>query len=297
MEKQDLIKIEDIAIRVAGDQLATMYKPNFPQGICSEVQKLREAERAYSEGFKAGAAYYRHLLNCINEEFLDLVEGVRIDSGSVEDTHSVTEMAMKNGIPVIAAKQVTTGSKTVKQMEAVRNYIATVPLNLTPEEAKEFAEQHTTESEPAEPKKDDSPVGETMESCINATPEQCRTCDSNAGCPRSCADIEKNNAPESCINGNPIEKIGNLLANLGIKCIHEGGIRGIHNANEHLDYIRFSRSLVAYTVYFEKQEDGFYKVVFSKSNEHGGEVLWRGIIRNNIDQMNLESKISEQVGW
>ena len=182
MEKKDLIKIEDIAIRVAGDQLATMYKPNFPQGVCSEVQKLREAERAYSEGFKAGAAYYRHLLNCINEEFLDLVEGVRIDSGSAEDTHSVTEMAMKNGIPVITAKQVSTGSKTAKQMEAVRNYIATVPLNLTPEEAKEFAEQHTTESEPAEPKKDDSPVGETM---------------------------------KSCINGNPIEKIGNLLANLG----------------------------------------------------------------------------------
>lgn len=119
MKKQDLIKIEDIAIRVAGDQMATMYKPNFPQGICSEVQKLREAERAYSEGFRAGAAYYRHLLNCINEEFMDLVDGVRIDSGSAEDTYSVTEMAMKNGIPVITAKQVTTGSKMAKQMEAV----------------------------------------------------------------------------------------------------------------------------------------------------------------------------------
>jgi hypothetical protein len=298
MNKQDLIKIEDIAIRVAGDQMATMYKPNFPQGICSEVQKLREAERAYSEGFNAGAAYYRHLLNCINEEFLDLVEGVRIDSGSAEDTYSVTEMAMKNGIPVITAKRATAGSKTAKQMEAVRNYIATVPFDLTPEEAKEFAEQHTTENEPAEPKKDDSPVGETMESCINATPEQCQDCDSNAACPRSCADIEKNNAPELMkYDGNPIEKVGNLLANLGIKCIHEGGIRGIHKANEHIDYIRFSRSLVAYTVYFEKQDDGFYKAVFSKSNEHGGEVLWRGIIRNNLDQTNLELKINEQLGW
>lgn len=295
MNKQDLIKIEDIAIRVAGDQMATMYKPSIPVGGCTEAQGYKEAERAYSEGFKAGAAYYRHILNCINEEFLDLADGVRIDSGSEEDTHSVMEMAMKNGIPVITAKQVTTGSKTAKHMEAVRNYIATVPIE--PEVAKKVAEEHTTESEPTEPKKDDSPAGETMESCIKATPEQCQSCDSNAGCTRSCADIEKNNAPESKYDGNPIEKVGNLLANLGIKCIHEGGIRGIHNANEHIDYIRFSRSLVAYTVYFEKQDDGFYKAVFSKSNEHGGEVLWRGIIRNNLDQMNLESKISVQVGW
>lgn len=287
MKKQDLIKIEDIAIRVAGDQMATMYKPNFPQGICSEVQKLREAERAYSEGFRAGAAYYRHLLNCINEEFMDLVDGVRIDSGSAEDTYSVTEMAMKNGIPVITAKQVTTGSKMAKQMEAVRNYIATVPLGLTPEEAKEFADQHTTESEP---KKDESVVPETMEACIKATPEQCQACDSNADCPRSCADIEKNNTPESKYAGNPIEKVGNVLTNLGIKCIHEG--------DERLHYIRFSRSFVAYTVYFQKEDDGNYKAVFSKSDEHGGEVLWDGIISNNLIQMNLELSITEHVkGW
>jgi hypothetical protein len=287
MNKQDLIKIEDIAIRVAGDQMATMYKPNFPQGVCSEVQKLREAERAYSEGFKAGAAYYRHILNCINEEFLDLADGVRIDSGSAEDTHSVTEMAMKNGIPVITAKQVTTGSKMAKQMEAVRNYMATVPLDLTPGEAKEFAEQHTTESEP---KKDESAVPETMEACMKATPEQCRACDPNADCPRSCANIEQNNTPESKYDGNPIEKVGNLLANLGIKCVHEG--------DEHFHYIRFSRSLVTYTVYFQKQEDGFYKVVFSNRDEHGGEVLWRGVINNNLIQMNLELSITERVkGW
>jgi hypothetical protein len=326
MNKQDLIKIEDIAIRVAGDQMATMYKPNFPQGICSEVQKLREVERAYSEGFKAGAAYYRHLLNCINEEFLDLVEGVRIDSGSAEDTHSVTEMAMKNGIPVITTKRATTGSKTAKQMEAVRNYIATVPFDLTPEEAKEFAEQHTTENEPAEPKKDDSPVGETMESCINATPEQCQSCDSNAACPRSCADIEKIREqqklfakkldfpierakadPEKKVEEpkhdetqpdtediplwkHPIDTIEKVLQNLNVKFELEG--------NGNILYMRFIRGDVEYTIYFQKEDDGNYKVVFSDRDAHGGKVLCEGVITDSMTLMALERSITEHIkGW
>ena len=290
MEKKDLIKIENAAIRAAGSRMANMFQPRIPTGP-GEHEGYKEARRAFYEGFQEGAAYYRLLVSRINDEFASLIEGARLDSGYEEDTHSVMEMCMKNGIPVITAVQTAPGKKeTEKLHENVKNFIATVPLDMSPAEAKKFAEEHTTESEPEEPSKEDSAVSETMESCIKATPDQCRECDSNAGCPRSCADIEKNNTTESKYAGNPIEKVGNVLANLGIKCIHEG--------DERLHYIRFSRSLVAYTVYFQKEYDGNYKVVFSKNDEHGGEVLWDGIIRNNLIQMNLELSITEHVkGW
>lgn len=102
------------------------------------------------------------------------------------------EMCLKNGIPVITAVQKAPGKKeTEKLHKDLKNYIATVPLDMSPDEAKKFAEEHTTETEPEEPSKDDSAVSETMEDCIKATPEQCQACDSNADCPRSCADIEK----------------------------------------------------------------------------------------------------------
>lgn len=288
MEKKDLIKIENAAIRAAGSRMANMFQPRIPTGP-GEHEGHKEARRAFYEGFQEGAAYYRLLVSRINDEIANLIEGARLDSGDEEDTNSVMEMCMKNGIPVITAVQTAPRKKEVKKLhEDVKNYIATFPFD--PEETKKFTEEHTTESEPEEPSKEDSAVSETMKSCIKATPEQCQACDSNAGCPRSCADIEKNNTTESKYAGNPIEKVGNVLANLGIKCIHEG--------DERLHYIRFSRSLVAYTVYFQKEDDGNYKVVFSKNYEHGGEVLWDGVISNGLIQMNLELSITEHVkGW
>lgn len=186
MEKKDLIKVENAAIRAAGSRMAKMFRP------MGEHEGDKEARRAFYEGFQEGAAFYRLLISRIDNEFANLIEGARLDSGPEEDTHSVMEMCLKNGIPVITAVQKAPGKKeTEKLREAVNNYIATVPLDMSSEEAKKFAEEHTAESEPEEPKKDDSAVSETMEDCIKATPEQCQACDSNAECPRSCANIEK----------------------------------------------------------------------------------------------------------
>lgn len=186
MEKKDLIKVENAAIRAAGSRMAKIFQP------MGEHEGDKEARRAFYEGFQEGAAFYRLLISRIDNEFANLIEGARLDSGPEEDTHSVMEMCLKNGIPVITAVQKAPGKKeTEKLREAVKNYIATVPLDMSPDEAKKFAEEHTAESEPEEPKKDDSSVSETMEDCIKATPEQCQACDSNAECPRSCANIEK----------------------------------------------------------------------------------------------------------
>ena len=186
MEKKDLINVENAAIRAAGSRMAKMFRP------MGEHEGDKEARRAFYEGFQEGAAFYRLLISRIDNEFANLIEGARLDSGPEEDTHSVMEMCLKNGIPVITAVQKAPGKKeTEKLREDVNNYIATVPLDMSSEEAKKFAEEHTTESEPGEPKKDDSAVSETMEDCIKATPERCRACISNAECPRSCANIKK----------------------------------------------------------------------------------------------------------
>ena len=143
MEKKDLIKVENAAIRAAGSRMATMFQP------MGEHEGDKEARRAFYEGFQEGAAFYRILSSRIDDEFANLIAGARLDSGPEEDTHSVMEMCLKNGIPVITAVQKAPGKKeTEKLREDVKNYIATVPLDMSPEEAKKFAEEHTEESEP-----------------------------------------------------------------------------------------------------------------------------------------------------
>lgn len=195
MEKKDLHMVENAAIRAAGSRMAKMFQP------MGEHEDDKEARRAFYEGFQEGAAFYRLLISRIDDEFTNLIEGARLDSGPEEDTHSVMEMCLKNGIPVITAVQKAPGKKeTEKLREDVKNYIATVPLDMSPEEAKKFAEEHTAESEPEEPSKDDSAASETMEYCIKATPEQCRACDSNEGCARSCADIEQDREQQKTVD-------------------------------------------------------------------------------------------------
>ena len=321
MEKKDLIKVENAAIRAAGSRMATMFQP------MGEHEGDKEARRAFYEGFQEGAAFYRILSSRIDDEFANLIEGARLDSGPEEDTHSVMEMCLKNGIPVITAVQKAPGKKeTEKLREDVKNYIATVPLDMSPEEAKKFAEEHTEESEPEEQKKDDPSVSETMEACIKATPEQCQACDSNADCPRSCANIEtireqhkmfakklefpieqtkaepekKAEEPKSELaqigpDGfplwtRPMDKIEKVLENLDVKFGRHG--------DEDMLYLRFERGDVEYTIYFEKQADGNYKVVFSDRDAHGGKVLCEGVIDDSLTLMALEGSIIEHVkGW
>lgn len=321
MEKKDLIKVENAAIRAAGSRMAKMFQP------MGEHENDKEARRAFYEGFQEGAAFYRLLISRIDDEFANLIEGARLDSGPEEDTHSVMEMCLKNGIPVITAMQKAPDKKeTEKLREDVKNYIATVPLDMSPDEAKKFAEEHTTESEPEEPSEDDSAVPETMEDCIKATPEQCHACDSNAACPRSCANIEKNREqyklfakklefpierakadPEKKVEEpkrdetqpdtediplwkHPIDKIEKVLQNLNVKFELEG--------DGNILYMRFNRCFTAYTIYLQKQEDGNYKVVFSDRDAHGGKVLWDGIIADSLTLMALERSIAEHIkGW
>ncbi len=321
MEKKDLIKVENAAIRAAGSRMAKMFQP------MGEHEGDREARRAFYEGFQEGAAFYRLLVSRIDDEFTNLLDGTRLDSGPEEDTHSAMEMCMKNGIPVITAVQKAPGKKeTEKLHEELKNFIATVPLDMSPEEAKKFAEEHTTESEPEEPSKDDSAVPVTMEACIKATPEQCRACDSNADCPRSCANIEKireqqkmfakkiefpieqaKAEPEKEVEEpkdetaqldpegyplwkHPMDKIEKVLENFGVKFERQG--------DENILYLRFKRGEVEYTIYFEKQDDGNYKVVFSDRDAHGGKVLWDGVIADSLTLMTLERNIAEHVkGW
>lgn len=345
MEKKDLIKVENAAIRAAGSRMAKMFQP------MGEHEGDKEARRAFYEGFQEGAAFYRLLISRIDDEFANLIEGARLDSGPEEDTHSVMEMCLKNGIPVITAVQKAPGKKeTEKLHKDLKNYIATVPLDMSPDEAKKFAEEHTTESEPEEPSKDDSAVSETMEDCIKATPEQCQACDSNADCPRSCADIEKNREDQKTLvkkfefpvieknsarqklvakklefpieqaksehekkveepKGEvaqtdpediplwkrPMDKIEKVLENFGVEFGRQG--------DENILYLRFIRGDVEYTIYFEKHEDGNYKVVFSDRDvfsvrdAHGGKVLWDGVIANTLTLMDLERSIAEHIGW
>ena len=321
MEKKDLIKVENAAIRAAGSRMATMFQP------MGEHEGDKEARRAFYEGFQEGAAFYRILSSRIDDEFANLIEVARLDSGPEEDTHSVMEMCLKNGIPVITTVQKAPGKKEAEKLhEDVKNYIATVPLDMSPEEAKKFVEEHTTESEPEEPSKDDSAVHETMEDCIKATPERCRACVSNAGCPRSCANIEtireqhkmfakklefpielakaepekKAEEPKSELAQigpegfplwtRPMDKIEKVLENLDVKFGRQG--------DEDMLYLRFERGDVEYTIYFEKQGDGNYKVVFSDRDAHGGKVLCEGVIDDSLTLMALEGSIIEHVkGW
>ena len=321
MEKKDLIKVENAAIRAAGSRMAKMFQP------MGEHEDDKEARRAFYEGFQEGAAFYRLLISRIDDEFANLIEGARLDSGTEEDTHYVMEMCLKNGIPVITAVQKAPGKKeTEKLREDVKNYIATVPLDMSPDEAKKFAEEHTEESEPDESSKDEPDVTETMEACIKATPEQCQACDSNADCPRSCANIEKIREqqklfakklefpierakadPEKKVEEpkrdetqpdtediplwkHPIDKIEKVLQNLNVKFELEG--------DGNILYMRFIRGFTAYTIYFQKQGGGNYKVVFSDRDAHGGKVLCEGVIADSLTLMALERSITEHVkGW
>ena len=197
---------------------------------------------------------------------------------------------------------------------------------MSPEEAKKFAEEHTTESEPVEPKKDESAVSETMESCIKATPERCRACVSNAECPRSCANIEKNSTQQKMFAKklefpieqakaesekkveepkseatqldpegyplwkHPMDKIEKALENFGVKFGRQG--------DENILYLSFKKGDVEYTIYFEKQENGNYNVVFSDIDAHGGKVLWAGVVTSHLRLMALEHSLAEHItGW
>lgn len=166
-----------------------------------------------------------------------------------------------------------------------------------------------TEREPERPNKDDSTVAETREACIKATPEQCQACDSNADCPRSCSNIEKiseqvkaepekkaekPNAEETQLDPEdiplwkrPMDKIEKVLQNLSVKFDREG--------DGNILYLRFTRVFAAYTIYFQKQENGNYNVVFSDSNADGGKVVWAGVVNSYLRLMELERTITEYV--
>ena len=277
MEKKDLIKVENAAICAAGSRMAKMFHPIIPMGPW-EHEGDKEARRAFYEGFQEGAAFYRLLISRIDNEFANLIEGARLDIGTEEDTHSVMEMCMKNGIPVITAVQKAPGKKeTEKLREDIKNYIATVPLDMSPDEAKKFAEEHTAESEPEEPSKDVSAVPETM-----------------AG-PEKKAEEPKGEATQLDPEGypmwkHPMDKIEKVLENLDVKFGRQG--------DENILYLRFKKGDVEYTIYFEKQEDGNYKVVFSDRDEHGGKVLCDGVIADSMALMAFEHSLAKHItGW
>lgn len=285
MEKKDLIKVENAAIRAAGSRMAKMFQP------MGEHEDDKEARRAFYEGFQEGAAFYRLLISRIDDEFANLIEGARLDSGPEEDTHSVMEMCLKNGIPVITAVQKAPGKKeTEKLREDVKNYIATVPLDMSPEEAKKFAEEHTAESEPEEPSKDDSAVPETM-----AEPEKRVVKKFDIPVIEKEAEEPKREATQLDPEGyplwkHPMDKIEKVLENFGVKFERQG--------DENNLYLRFKRGEVEYTIYFEKHDDGNYKVVFSDRDAHGGEVLCDGVITDSLALMAFEHSLAKHItGW
>jgi hypothetical protein len=285
MEKKDLIKVENAAIRAAGSRMAKMFQP------MGEHEGDKEARRAFYEGFQEGAAFYRLLISRIDDEFANLIEGARLDSGPEEDTHSVMEMGLKNGIPVITAVQKAPGKKeTEKMYEDVKNYIATVPLDMSPDEAKKFAEEHTTESEPEEPSKDDSAVPETM-----AEPEKRVVKKFDIPVIEKEAEEPKSETTQLDPEGyplwkHPMDKIEKVLENFGVKFERQG--------DENILYLRFKRGEVEYTIYFEKHDDGNYKVVFSDRDAHGGEVLCDGVITDSLALMAFEHSLAKHItGW
>ena len=81
MEKKDLIKVENAAIRAAGSRMAKMFQP------MGEHEGDKEARRAFYEGFQEGAAFYRILSSRIDDEFANLIEGTRLDKGAAASPH------------------------------------------------------------------------------------------------------------------------------------------------------------------------------------------------------------------
>jgi hypothetical protein len=285
MEKKDLIKVENAAIRAAGSRMAKMFQP------MGEHEGEKEARRAFYEGFQEGAAFYRLLISRIDDEFANLIEGARLDSGPEEDTHSVMEMCLKNGIPVITTVQKAPGKKEAEKLhEDVKNYIATVPLDMSPDEAKKFAEEHTTESEPEESSKDDSAVPETM-----AEPEKRVVKKFDIPVIEKEAEEPKSETTQLDPEGyplwkHPMDKIEKVLENFGVKFERQG--------DENILYLRFKRGEVEYTIYFEKHDDGNYKVVFSDRDAHGGEVLCDGVITDSLALMAFEHSLAKHItGW
>ena len=304
MEKKDLIKVENAAIRAAGSRMAKMFQP------MGEQEGDKEARRAFYEGFQEGAAFYRLLSSRIDDEFANLIEGARLDSCPEEDTHSVMEMCLKNGIPVITTVQKAPGKKEVEKLhEDVKNYIATVPLDMSPEEAKKFAEEHTTESEPEDPSKDDSavpkkrvvkkfdiPVPETISEQQKMFTKKLEFPIEQAKAePEEKVEEPKNEATQLDPEGYPLwkppmDKIEKVLENFGVEFGRQG--------DENILYLRFKRGDVEYTIYFEKQEDGNYKVVFSDRDAHGGEVLCDGVIADSMALMAFEHSLAKHItGW
>ena len=304
MEKKYLIKVENAAIRAAGSRMAKMFQP------MGEQEGDKEARRAFYEGFQEGAAFYRLLISRIDDEFTNLIEGARLDSGPEEDTHSVMEMCLKNGIPAITEVQKAPGKKeTEKLREDVNNYIATAPLDMSPEEAKKFAEEHTTESEPDEPKNDEPSVSEkrvvkkfdipVIEK--NSTQHKLFAKKLEFPIEQAKAEPEENvEEPKSETTQldpegyplwkHPMDKIEKVLENFGVKFERQG--------DENILYLRFKRGDVEYTIYFEKQEDGNYKVVFSDKDAHGGEVLCDGVIADSLALMAFEHSLAKHItGW
>ena len=314
MEKKDLIKIENAAIRAAGSRMANMFQPRIPMGPW-EHEGYKEARRAFFEGFQEGAAYYRLLMSRIGDEFTSLIEGARLDSGNEEDTHSVMEMCMKNGIPVVTAVQTAPGKKEAEKLhEDVKNYIsATFPFD--PEVAKKFAEEHTTENEPEEPSKDDSAVPETVTApekrvvkkfdfpVIEKNSTQQKLFAKKLEFPIEQAKAEpeeKVEEPKSETTQldpegyplwkHPMDKIEKVLENFGVKFGRQG--------DENILYLRFEKGDVEYTIYFEKQEDGNYKVVFSDRDAHGGKVLYDAVIADSLALMAFEHSLATHItGW
>lgn len=89
---------------------------------------------------------------------------------------------------------------------------------------------------------------------------------------------------------HPMDKIEKVLENFGVKFGRQG--------DENILYLRFEKGDVEYTIYFEKQEDGNYKVVFSDRDAHGGKVLCDGVIADSMALMAFEHSIAKHItGW
>ena len=87
-----------------------------------------------------------------------------------------------------------------------------------------------------------------------------------------------------------MDKIEKVLENFGVKFERQG--------DENNLYLRFKRGEVEYTIYFEKHDDGNYKVVFSDRDAHGGEVLCDGVITDSLALMAFEHSLAKHItGW
>ena len=220
------------------------------------------------------------------------------------------EMCLKNGIPVITTVQKAPGKKEAEKLhDDVKNYIATVPLDMSPEEAKKFAEEHTTESEPEEPSKDDSavpekrvvkkfdiPVPDTISDQQKMFAKKLEFPIEQAKAePEKEAEEPKGETAQLDPEGyplwkRPMDKIEKVLKNFGVEFGRQG--------DENILYLRFIRGDVEYTIYFEKQDDGNYKVAFSDRDAHGGKLLWDGVIADSLALMAFEHSLAKHItGW